>query len=345
MKSWLFRGLLFALVATTFWKITVYVARTWVLDPEPVPAKLGQSQHVAIEALVVQTLVPAALSEATLIREEVEERTDDQGKWTSHFTAWKLKEGDSPKRTAVRIQQLAEEIAPDTHVYVTTRNDLDVDLRIYVAKRQTHHLQLIPSLSEKVPPQTGEPARVAVVVTGLGSDGPLGQKILEHSLPLTISMLPYRPFTLRQSRLATVNHKEIILELPEDPITNEKMLDALLAVPQATGILVNQLPESLPVAHLLDAGLYVLDATGEVEGTVLRTAKHAGVSVLRTVDNLEGDVEEALLRLQHLSRSELGLVVTVNASDSACDTVLEWLATSNPSEIRPAYLTEVLDVY
>ena len=76
-----------------------------------------------------------------------------------------------------------------------------------------------------------------------------------------------------------------------------------------------------------------------------RTAKHAGVSVLRTVDNLEGDVEEALLRLQHLSRSELGLVVTVNASDSACDTVLEWLATSNPSEIRPAYLTEVLDVY
>ncbi|MEE2751577.1 MAG: divergent polysaccharide deacetylase family protein [Myxococcota bacterium] len=345
MKPWLARGLLFAMFATALWYSTVFVARTWVLDPAATPTQIEQGQHVAIEALVVQTLVPAALSEADLIREEIEERSDDQGTWNAHFAAWKLKEGESPLRTALRIQQLAEEIAPDTNVYVTTRNELDVDLRIYVSKRQTHHLQLIPSLSEKVPPQTGEPSRIAVVVTGLGSDGPLGQKILEHTLPLTISMLPYRPFTLRQSRLATVNHKEIILELPEDPITNEEMLDALLAVPQATGILINQLPESLPVSHLLDAGLYVLDATGEVEGTVLRTAKHAGVSVLRTVDTLQGDVEEALLRLQHLSRSEQGLVVTVNASDSACDQVLEWLANTNPSEIRPAYLTEVLDVH
>ena len=51
-------------------------------------------------------------------------------------------------------------------------------------------------------------------------------------------MLPYRPFTLRQSRLATVNHKEIILQLSGNQNTNAEILDALLAVPQATGILI-----------------------------------------------------------------------------------------------------------
>lgn len=345
MRSWVVRVVVLGLVATAFWKTTVFVARKWVLDPSMEPTQIGVSRHTAIEELVVQTLVPAALSKADLIQEDSEERVDDQGTWQSHFAAWKLKEGEEPQRTALRIQQLAQEIAPDTHVYVTTRNELDVDLRIYVGKRQTHHLQLIPTLSEKVPPQSGVPARVAVVVTGLGSDGPLGQTIIEHHLPLTIGMLPYRPFTLRQSRLATVNHKEIILQLSTHQNRNADIIEALLAVPQATGILIDRLPESLPMGHLLDSDLYLLDATGEVEGTILRTAKHAGIAVIRALDTLEGDVEEALLRLQHLSRTETGLVITVKAGDSACDTVLSWLAGADPSEIRAAYLTEILDAY
>jgi polysaccharide deacetylase 2 family uncharacterized protein YibQ len=345
MKPWIIRLLLLGLVATAFWKTTEFVARKWVMERPKEPTRIGTGLHTAIEELVVQTLVPAALSEATLLEEESEERSDDQGNWVSHFAAWKLKEGEEPKRTALRIQQLAQEIAPDSHVYVTTRNELDIDLRIYVGKRQTHHLQLIPTLSKRIPNQTGGPSRVAVVVTGLGSDGPLGQKIIEHSLPLTIAMLPYRAFTLRQSRLATVSHKEIILQLSENQNTNAEILEALLAVPQATGILIDRLPESLPMPHLGDAGLYLLDATGEVEGTILRTAKHAGIAVIRALDTLEGDVEEALLRLQHLSRSESGLVVTVDATDSACDSVLDWLARVDPSEIRAAYLTEILDEY
>jgi polysaccharide deacetylase 2 family uncharacterized protein YibQ len=344
MKSFLIRVGLFLLVVFGIWKATLLVADWWVLDSAHAPLPAGESAHKQIEELVVERLVPAALSEATLEAEETRSETDDQGSWTAHMLTWRLPEGEDPHRTAMRIQQLAEEMAPDSHVYVTSRDELDIDVRIYVGKRQTHHLKLLPTLSPKVPPIAGGPALVALVVTGLGEDGPGGQAVLDRSLPLTLGMLAFRPFTLRQSLQAAVKHKEILLQFSDKPNSNTEIMEAFEAVPPATGLLIDVVPQSLPVSLLLEQDLYLLDATGEVEGSVLRTASHAGVPVLRTIDHLEGEIEEDLLRLRHLARSHRGVVLTVEIGDPACKEVLDWLEKVDPREIRPAFLTEILDL-
>ena len=344
MKALLLRVGLFLLVVLGIWKATLVVADRWVLESATAPLPPEEGAHKQIEELVVERLVPAALSEATLEAEEIRTESDDQGEWTAHMLTWRLPEREDPKRTAMRIQQLAEEMAPDSQVYVTSRNELDIDVRIYVGKRQTHHLKLLPTLSPKVPPIAGGPALVALVVTGLGEDGPGGQAVLDRSLPLTLGMLAFRPFTLRQSLQAAVKHKEILLQFSEKPKTNMEIREAFEAVPPATGLLIDAVPQSLPVSLLLDQDLYLLDATGEVEGSVLRTASHAGVPVLRTIDHLQGEIEEDLLRLRHLARSHRGVVLTVEIGDPACDAVLDWLEEVDSREIRPAFLTEILDL-
>jgi hypothetical protein len=344
MKSLLLRVGLFLLVVLGIWKGSLLIIDRWVLDSAVAPLPAGESAHKQIEELVVERLVPAALSEATLEREATRNESDDQGNWTAHMLTWRLPEGEDPQRTAMRIQQLAEEMAPDSHVYVTSRDALDIDVRIYVGKRQTHHLKLLPTLSPKVPPIAGGPALVALVVTGLGEDGPAGQAVLDRGLPLTLGMLAFRPFTLRQSLQAAVKHKEILLQFSEKPESNTEIQEAFEAVPPATGLLVDEVPQSLPVSLFLDQDLYLLDATGEVEGSVLRAASHAGVPVLRTIDHLEGEIETDLLRLRHLVRSHRGVVLTVEVGDPACDAVLDWLEQVDSREIRPAFLTEILDL-
>ena len=66
--------------------------------------------------------------------------------------------------------------------------------------------------------------------------------------------------------------------------------------------------------------------------------------VLRTIDHLQGEIEEDLLRLRHLARSHRGVVLTVEVGDPACDAVLDWLEKVDSREIRPAFLTEILDL-
>ncbi len=344
MKAFLLRVGLFLLVVLGIWKGTLLITDRWVLDSGTDHLPAAGSSHKQIEELVVERLVPAALSEATLEAEETRTESDDQGDWTAHMLTWRLPEGDDPERTAMRIQQLASEMAPDSHVYVTSRDELDIDVRIYVGKRQTHHLKLLPTLSPTVPPLAGGPTLVALVVTGFGQDGPGGQAVLDRSLPLTLGMLPFRPFTLRQSLQAAVKHKEILLQFSVEPKTNTEILEAFEAVPPATGLLIDIVPQSLPVSLLLEKDLYLLDATGEVEGSVLRAASHAGVPVLRTVDHLEGEIELDLLRLRHLARSHRGVVLTVEVGDPACNEILDWLEQVDSREIRPAFLTEILDL-
>jgi hypothetical protein len=157
-------------------------------------------------------------------------------------------------------------------------------------------------------------------------------------------MVAYLPFTLRQTRQAAVAHKEILLQLPDTAQDAASVMEALQAVPHASGILVEALPSSLPVAELLDGNLYLLDATEEIEGSVLRAANNAGIRVVRATEILEGDVEEDLLRLGHLSRSQSGLVLLVHLEDPALETVLTWLEEAEPGTLRPAFLTEVVEL-
>jgi len=323
------------------YQLSFFFAEKMIYGESEAPPNAVESTASELERLVVETLVPAVLKDATLIEDATEERIDDMGSWNSISMSWQLPEGADSDRSATRLMTLTAEMAPQTRVYRSSQDAFVEDLRIYVGKRLTHHLRLVPTLSDRLPPAPNRPTHLALVVLGLGNDGAESRTILQRKIPMSVGILPYSPFALRQARDAVRQHKEV-LALIEGPLKEkETLLKALLAVPNATGIALDAAPTQLPVDKLLEGNLYLLDVQGEIESSALRDADNAGVPILR-LDHAfsEGDT----LRLRHLARVSEGLIVTASVDDQASlNSLLDWLENDPPREIRPVFVSEFMD--
>ncbi len=341
MKSIAIGVALFALAALGFYRLSFFLTDQIVNGESKAPTTAIESTASELERLVVETLVPAVLQEAELTETVKEARSDDMGEWNSVTMTWRLPEGADPSRAATRLLKLTAEMAPQAHVYRSTQEALGEDLRIYVGKRLTHHLRLIPTLSEELPPVKNQPTQIAVVVLGLGHDGSESRTILSQPFPLSIGIVPYSPFALRQARDAIHKHKEVLAYIEHSLKQPEDLLKALLAVPNTTGVALKAPPTKLPVQKLLEKNLYVVDVRGEIESAALRQASNAGVKTLRLDHHFsEGDG----LRLRHLARVSEGLIVTVLVTEKeALSDLFEWIEQSDRKEIQTVFLSELLN--
>jgi polysaccharide deacetylase 2 family uncharacterized protein YibQ len=332
---------LLAVSALVIYKLSFFLAERMIYGEAEAPPNAVESTASELERLVVETLVPAVLKDATLIEDSSEERSDDMGTWNSISMSWQLPEGTDSDRVATRLMSLTAEIAPQTRVYRSTQDALVEDLRIYVGKRLTHHLRLHPTFSDRLPPAPNRPTNLALVVLGLGHNGVETRKILQRKFPMTVGIIPYTPFALRQARDAVVHHKEVLVFFDGPLKDADTLLKALLAIPNATGVALNAAPSQLPVKKLLEANLYLLDVQGEIESSALRDAANAGVNILRLDHSFsQGDT----LRIRHLARVSEGLIVTAHVQDEdSLQTLLDWLEKDPPREIRPVFLSELID--
>jgi polysaccharide deacetylase 2 family uncharacterized protein YibQ len=342
MKAIAIRLSVFILVALVFYQLSFSLSDRFVHGESKAPETAVESTASELERLVVETLVPAVLQDAELIENIAEIRTDDMGEWNSITMTWQLREQDDPARIATRLLTLTEEKAPQARVYRSSKDALVEDLRIYVGKRLTHHLRLIPTLSEKLPPQKARPTRLAVVVLGLGNNGAESRTILNEEFPMSVGITPYSPFALRQSRDAIHKHKEVLTYI-DGPLNRPvDLLKALSAVPNSTGVALNTPPSELPIQQLLEKNLYLLDVQGEIESDALRKAINAGVQTLHL--DLEYSQSDAL-RLRHLARVSDGLIVTVQVEEKkALNDLFSLVKNANPKEIQPVFLSELLNL-
>jgi polysaccharide deacetylase 2 family uncharacterized protein YibQ len=341
MKNIAFRVALFVLAALGFYRLSFFLTDQMVHGESEAPTTAIESTASELERLVVEILVPAVLQEAELTETLKEPRSDDMGDWNSVTMTWRLPTGADPNRTATRLLKLTAEMAPQAHVYRSTQEALVEDLRIYVGKRLTHHLRLIPTLSEKLPPVRDQPTQLAVVVLGLGFEGSESKTILSQPFPISVGIVPYSPFALRQARDAIHKHKEVLAYIENSLKQPEDLLNALLAVPNATGVALKSPPSQLPVQKLLEKNLYVVDVRGEIESAALRQASNAGVKTLRLDHHFStGDG----LRLRHLARVTEGLIVTVLVTEKdAISDLFEWIEQSDSKEIQTVFLSELLN--
>ena len=331
---------LFCLAAFLFYKASFVLSERMVRGQSEAPALAVESSTTELERLVVETLVPAVLKDATLLEDATEIREDDMGEWNSVRMSWQLPEGEDPDRSASRLMALAQEMAPQAKVYRSQQEALVESLRIYVGKRLTHHIQLTPTLSQQLPPRRNTPTDLAVVVLGLGQNGQETKIVLERRFPLTVAIEPYSPFALRQARDAILKHKEVLSYFEEPLRTEEDLIRGLAAVPNATGIALHAPPQALPLKKLVDDNLYVLDSRGDIESDALRRATNSGVSVLKLDHAFQaGD----LLKIQHIARVSTGLIVTVSVDEKEeLEELLSWVETDAGREIRPVFLSELL---
>lgn len=319
---------------------TTWLARAWIAGDAPAPAEVTL-QPALLEEVLQSSLLPAVLRDAQVLDSHSEERTDPQGSWTSHETRYQLDPGVDVSALAGRLQGLAREGVPGAEVYVTPRDDLEVDVRVYAGKRLVHRLVLIPTLEEPETARGEHPALVALVVLGMGQDATKDNAVLSANVPLSIGLVPFSPFALRMAREATRHHKEVLVDLPRDIADDAAAAEALLAVPGATGVVLHGLPKALATDLLVSRSMVLLDASGTAEGTALRDARDRGVPLLRRHDDLSGELTSSLNRAHHMARRLGHVVLVVDISQDNVAQVLAWLKAADPRDLRPVFLSEI----
>lgn len=63
-------------------------------------------------------------------------------------------------------------------------------------------------------PRSGFPPTIAIIIDDMGHDLEQGERLANMDQPLTLSFLPYRPYTVRLATLAHQHQKEIMLHSP-----------------------------------------------------------------------------------------------------------------------------------
>ena len=96
---------------------------------------------------------------------------------------------------------------------VTGKDSLELDIK--VQNRITHQLTFLyakPSL-----PRLAVRPKVAIVIDDLGGENQMSQEILHWNVPLTLSILPFTPYSKVLAQQAHQRGKEVILHLPMEP--------------------------------------------------------------------------------------------------------------------------------
>ena len=234
---------------------------------------------------------------------------------------------DQPRAEAEALKATLPE---DIEAYITSENELDVDLRIYEGKQQTWHLTFHPRLTAPAARGGLDRPLVALLVAGLGYDGQAGQAVLEAPLPLTVAVEAFSPFALLHARDSALDHKELLLELPPE----HEVAKAREALPLSTGILLRQ-TRSFPEGSLYE--FYVVDAS---PGAGLARFE---VPMLAVTEIIQGNVEPHIVRIENLADRNGAVLLMVELGDrEAVRTTVHWLYESQ-ERLRPVFVTEILD--
>ena len=68
-----------------------------------------------------------------------------------------------------------------------------------------------------------EPAVVAIIIDDIGHNFKSGKRVIHSKLPITCSILPARPYSIKLARLAHQHGKEVMLHLPMQASKPEKL--------------------------------------------------------------------------------------------------------------------------
>ena len=339
MKRLLLPTVLVAFIALAIYQLSFFVANEALLPQSDSKSSGIENELPELVRLIDENIIPLVLKESSRIENETRTESDDLGSWEVQSQTWQLPVGISNKELGTRLEQFTSDIAPSAKVYRNRQDELIEVIRIYVGKRLTHRIELIPTLSEILPPAPDKATLVAVAVLDLGQSGTESNTILKREIPISVGILPYSPFALKQARDAVLGSKEVLVLVKKPINDSEELIQAILAVPNATGVAIGSPPADLPISELKRKDLYILDIQGQTESAALRKAINANIPILRVNHRFEQGDE---LRIRHLARVNPGLIITVSAKDmDATNSLLNWLSKSKPDEIRPVFVSEL----
>jgi len=96
---------------------------------------------------------------------------------------------------------------------VAGKDSLQLDIK--VQNRITHQLTFL--YAKPALPKIAARPKVAIVIDDLGGENQMSQEILHWNVPLTLSILPFTPYSKALAQQAPERGKEVILHLPMEP--------------------------------------------------------------------------------------------------------------------------------
>ena len=208
-----------------------------------------------------------------------------------------------------------------------------LQLEIAVQNRTTHRITF--SYAKPSLPKIAARPKVAIVIDDLGGENQISQEIVHWNIPLTLSILPFTPYSKTLAQQAHQRGKEIILHLPMEPqgypgtkpgegvllqrMDEEKLLGQLSkdleAVPYIKGVSnhmgsrLMEDPTKLKVImkELKRRDLFFLDSRTTPQTMGLQTAKSVGLRAAERslfLDHSQDpeEIKEQLEKLVQLSR-------------------------------------------
>lgn len=197
-----------------------------------------------------------------------------------------------------------------------------LELNIKVQNRITHQLTFLygkPSL-----PKVAVRPKVALVIDDLGAENQMAQEILHWNVPLTLSILPFTPYSKILAEQARQRRKEVILHLPMEPIGYPK-------TKPGEGVLLQEMEEQEFLRQLSRN----LEAVPNIKGV----SNHMGSRLMEDPDKLRIIMKE--LRKRGLffldsrtSPQSLGLQVAEAIGVKAAERSLFLDHSQDPEEIK-----------
>jgi len=274
-----------------------------------------------LDRAVGGALVKMGVAGATSVREE---RTDGRHTWTHTLQRGRIPAGISTFRCNLAITRAvrsaggrvirAGDRGPDYRGLRT------LDMRIGYGDLETHRLVLQESPRGRPTAAAGAP-RIAIVIDDFGNnESEAARGIIDLEFPITVSVLPHRPYTADVAELAHAAGKEVMVHIPMQPRgypevdpgegalmsdhTREEILrrtdSALDDVPYAVGannhmgsdFTAHHIPMRVVMGELKRRGYYFLDSMTTPESVGLAEAARAGVPAERNRMFIDSPLDE-----------------------------------------------------
>ena len=145
-----------------------------------------------------------------------------------------------------------------------------------------------------------EPAVIAIIIDDIGNNLKVGKQVINSKLPITCSILPARPFSIKLARLAHQKGKEVMLHLPMQASKSEQLGHGGLRL----GMSKNEFTRTVDIS---------IDAIPHAQGI----NNHMGSLLTRTPQYMEWLMQTIANRDEHLFFVDSKTTAQTVAEDAA----------------------------
>jgi polysaccharide deacetylase 2 family uncharacterized protein YibQ len=247
-------------------------------------------------------------------------------------------------------------------------------LKVLLQNRMTHQLNFV--YAKPSSPKAALRPRIVIVIDDLGDDPQIAQEILQWNVALTLSILPFTPYSRSLAQQAHQKGKEVILHLPMEPhgyprtrpgegvllheMDEENLRRQLSkdieAIPHIKGVSnhmgsrLMEDPDKLRIIleELKRRGLFFLDSRTTPQTVGLETAKSLGVKATERdlfLDHSQNseDIKQQLEKLIQLSLAEGTAIGIGHPHPSTFKSIKEMIPRIKEKGIKIVSLSSVIE--